>query len=158
MKIEFKEAQRYNQWWLWIIMIGLGIIPIAGIYKQLILGEPFGNNPMSDLGLIIFTIFIYAVIALVVLVRLETEIDKNEIRILYFPFVKRSINWKEVKSAEIIQYRFVGYGIKRSTEYGTIYNAKGNKGLAIELHNGKKLVIGTQKEKELKEVVSKFID
>ena len=33
----------------------------------------------------------------------------------------------------------------------------GNKGLAIELNNGKKFVIGTQKEKELKNVLEKIL-
>lgn len=158
MKVEFKEQQQFTQWWLWIILTGIGIIPIIGIYKQLIIGEKFGNNPMSDLGLIVFAIFIFGVIALVCLIRLETEIDGNEIRILYFPFVKRRVKWEEVKSAEVVSYQSVGYGIKRSSKYGTIYNAKGNKGLAIELHDGKKLLIGTQKEGKISAIVEKVIN
>ena len=59
MRFFFKEKQRFSQWWLWLIIIGLGNIPVIGIYKQLILGEKFGNNPMSDLGLIAFSIFIF---------------------------------------------------------------------------------------------------
>ena len=52
MKTEFKEEQKFTQWWLWVILIPIGILPIFGIYKQLILGEKFGDKPMSDLGLI----------------------------------------------------------------------------------------------------------
>ena len=57
MKTEFKEEQKFNQWWLWLILIPMGVLPLIGIYKQLILGEKLGDNPMSDLsGLIIFAV------------------------------------------------------------------------------------------------------
>ena len=47
---EFKEQQQYTQWWLWIILFGIALLPIIGIYKQLILGEPFGSKPLPDVG------------------------------------------------------------------------------------------------------------
>ena len=46
MNIVFKETQKFSQWWLWLILIGIGILPILGIYKQLIIGEKFGDKPM----------------------------------------------------------------------------------------------------------------
>ena len=156
MKIEFKEEQKFTQWWLWIILIGIGVIPIFGIYKQLILGEQFGTKPMSDLGLILFGILIFGLIGFFASMRIKTEIDDKEIRMNFFPLVKKKVNWKEVKSAEIVDYGFVGgWGIRPGTKYGTVYNTKGNKGLAIELLNGKKFLIGTQKETELYEIVKK---
>ena len=156
MKIEFKEEQKFTQWWLWLILIGIGLLPIYGIYKQLILGEQFGDNPMSDLGLIIFTVFVFGLIAMFWYMRMITEIDQNEIRMSFFPFVKKRVKWKEIKNAEVVNYGFVGgWGIRLCTKYGTVYNIKGNKGLAIELLNGKKFLIGTQKETELSEIIKK---
>ena len=155
----FKERQKFTQFWLWLILIGLGLIPIYGIYKQLILGEQFGNTPLSDLGLIIFTIFIFALIALFTIIRLVTEIYENEIRVHFFPFMKRHVSWEDVESAEVIKYRFVGgWGIRFSTKYGTVYNIKGNRGLAIKLKNGKKILIGTQKEEELRTIVESIMN
>ena len=154
MKIEFKEEQKFTQWWLWLILIGIGILPIFGIYKQLILGEKLGNKTLSDLGLIIFCVFIFGLIAMFWVMRLKTEIDQNEIRMNFFPFVKKRVNWNEIKNIEIVNYGFVGgWGIRFSTKYGTVYNTKGNEGLAIELLNGKKFLIGTQKKAELNEIV-----
>ena len=46
-----------------------------------------------------------------------------------------------------------GWGIRLWTKYGTVFNIKGKKGLAIELYSGKKFLIGTQKEIELIEFV-----
>ena len=156
MKIEFIEEQKFTQWWLWLILIGIGILPIIGIYNQLILGEKFGDKPMSDLGLIIFCVFIFGLIAMFWFMRLKTEIDQNEIRMNFFPFVKKRINWKDVKNAKIVNYGFVGgWGIRLGTKYGTVYNTEGNKGLAIELLNGTKFLIGTQKETELNKIMDK---
>ena len=151
MRINFKEEQKFTQWWfIWLLIVLIGTIPIYGIYKQLILGEEFGNNPMSDTGLIVFSVLMFALIGLFGLLKLKTTIDENEIRMSFFPFVKKKIKWDEIKNAEVVNYGFVGgWGIRVATKYGTVYNVRGNKGLAIELTNGKKFLIGTQKEAEL---------
>lgn len=160
MNIEFKETQTFTQWWLWLLLAGLSVIPVMGIYKQLILGEPFGNSPMSDLGLILFSAFVFSLIVLFWVMNLKTEIDQHEIRIQFFPlFVKKQVKWQDVKYAEILNYGFVGgWGIRFWTKYGTVYNTKGNKGLAIELNDGKKFLIGTQKETELQRVLEKILN
>jgi hypothetical protein len=152
----FKESQRFTQWWLWVILIAIGILPVAGIFQQLILGEEFGDKPMSDFGLILFPVFVFAILGLFVTMRLKTKIDQTEIRMSFNPFVKKRIKWTEIKKAEVVNYGFVGgWGIRLSFKYGTVYNIKGNMGLAIELRNGKRFVIGTQKEKELGSIVEK---
>jgi hypothetical protein len=157
MIIEFKEEQRFNQWWIWLILIPIGILPIFGIYKQLILGQKFGDNPMSDLGLIIFSVFFFLLIGLSFITKLTTMIDKDGIKMIFFPFTKKRVDWNEIKNAKIVNYGFVGgWGIRLWTKYGTVYNMKGNKGLSIELKNGKKFLIGTQKESELKYVIEKI--
>ena len=153
MEIDFKEEQKFTQWWLWIFLLGIGILPVFGIYKQLIVGEKFGDKPMTDSGIIIFCVFIFSIIAMFWFIRLKTEIDKEEIRIHFFPFVKKRISWREIKSVEIVKYGFVGFGIRFWTKYGTVYNTKGNIGLAIELLNGEKYLVGTQKENELKGII-----
>ncbi|MBL4710069.1 MAG: hypothetical protein JKY48_16690, partial [Flavobacteriales bacterium] len=155
--MEFKEEQKFTQWWLWIILIGIGILPIFGIYKQLIAGEKFGNNPLSDIELIFFAVFIFSLITMFWFMRLKTEIDKSGIKLNFSPFVKKQVSWKEIKSTKIVNYGFVGgWGIRLWTKYGTVYNIKGNKGLAIELVNGKKILIGTQKETELKKMINEI--
>ena len=155
--LEFKEVQKFTQWWLWLLLVGLGILPVIGIYKQLILGETFGNKPMSDSGLIVFLLFVFSVLALFYIIKLKTEITKYELRFNFFPFYKKIVKWEDVKNAKIVRYGFVGYGIRFGSKYGTIYNIKGNKGLAIELKNGKKFLIGTQKHLELFETVNRIL-
>ena len=155
----FNEEQRFTQWWIWLILISIGILPVVGIFKQLFLGEEFGDKPMSDFGLIFFAVFVFALLGLFLMMRIKTEIDQSEIRMSFFPFVKKRIKWTEIKKAEVLNYGFVGgWGIRISFKYGTVYNIKGNMGLAIELRNGKRFVIGTQREKELGSIVEKAIE
>jgi len=156
MKVEFKEKQKFTQWWLWLILIGIALFQVYGLYQQLIKGEDFGDKPMSDFGLIGFTIISFAILFLFWYMTLETEIDQKEIRIKFIPLTKKSYKWEDVKSATILEYKFVGYGIRLFTLYGTVYNTKGNKGLAIELKNGNKLLVGTQKSDELSHIIEKI--
>jgi len=157
MIIEFKEEQKFTQWWLWLILIPIGVLPVIGIYKQLITGEGFGDKPMSDFGLIIFAIITFLLLGLFFVMKLKTSIDKNGIRMSFFPFVKKKVDWNELKNIKVVNYGFIGgWGIRLWTKYGTVYNIKGNKGLAIELKSGKKFLIGTQKESELSNILKKM--
>ncbi len=158
MKTEFKEEQKFNQWWLWLILILMGVLPIIGIYKQLILGEKLGDNPMSDISLLIFSIIMFSLVGLFLIMKLKTSIDKNGINMYFFPFIKKSVDWQQIKNVKVINYGFVGgWGIRLWTKYGTVYNVKGDKGLEIVLKSGKKFLIGTQKETELSTIIEKMM-
>ena len=61
-KIEFKEKQKFTQWWIWLILIGLGAIAVYGFIQQIVFGVEFGNKPMSNVGIIIFTLFVFGFI------------------------------------------------------------------------------------------------
>lgn len=154
MKIQFTEEQKFDQWWIFIPVGLAGLIPLFGIYKQMVLGEPFGNKPMSNWGLIVFLLIEIGILLLFWRMTLKTHIDEEGIQITFVPFLKKKFAWKDIQKAEIVNYGFVGgWGIRLGTKYGTVYNTKGNKGLFILLNNGKKYCIGTQKEDELGEII-----
>ena len=102
----FKETQKFNQPMIWVGMIFIGLIMTSifgfGIYRQIFQGVPFGNNPMSDNGLIItFVLTILLFICLVLLfrfARLSTIIDQRGIEYRFFPFQLKyhKINWDEI--------------------------------------------------------------
>ena len=155
MKIEFHEKQKFTQWWLWLLLIAISVLPFIGIFfSHLIFPESDAENISDSSTTIIFAVTMVLVIILFLLMTLKTDIDQKAIKMSFFPFVKKRIEWKDVKKAEVINYGFVGgWGIRLFTNYGTVYNTSGNKGLALELQNGKRLVIGTQKEQELSRIV-----
>jgi phosphatidylglycerophosphate synthase len=156
MNIYFVEEQKFTQWWVWLILIGIGCTTVIGILIALFRNDP-ENNTLTDLVLIFTLFLIVGFILLFWSMKLKTEIDQYEIIVHFFPFVKRRIAWQDVFIAEVVDYGFVGgWGIRLGTKYGTIYNIKGSKGLAIELKNGKKFLVGTQKENELSLVLDKL--
>ncbi|MBL7808822.1 MAG: hypothetical protein JNN28_13460 [Saprospiraceae bacterium] len=152
----FSESQRFAQTWLWVILIGTLFIPILGLYQQMVVGVPFGNNPMPNVGLVAMLLFEAVLLYFFWSIRLNTEIDKQEIRFAFRPFTRRRILWSDVKTAQVVNYGFVGgWGVRYSASYGKIYNVNGKYGLTLELKSGEKICIGTQQQEELKEVLVK---
>lgn len=152
--MQFSENQNFRKGWI-LIPMGLGLlIPLVGLYQQMVLQEAFGNHPMSNLGLLALLLFIAALIGLIWYISLQTEIDARGIQMTMRPFVQKHIPWSEVKTAELVNYGFVGgWGIRQSFKYGTVYNIGGSDGLALVLKDGKKICIGTQKPIELQTVI-----
>lgn len=145
MKTIFKEEQKFNQWWIWILLSALSIIFMMGAFQQIVLGEPWGNKQMSDANMYVFVLFFLGINLLFWVMKLKTDITEEAISMHFFPFLKKTIPWSEISEAKVVDYGFVGgWGIRIWTRYGTVYNVRGRMGLAITLKNGKKMVIGTQ--------------
>ncbi len=154
---DFKEEQGFTQWWLWSILIGLEVLFLYAVFKQVFMHEPFGENPMPDMVLIFFTLFILLLILVFFNIRLKTEIDHHEIRIAFAPLGRKTIALEDIKDLEIRSIRALGFGLRMGSEFGTIYRVKGRKGLGIKLKNGGKIFVGTQKEQEMRSAIKKYL-
>mgnify|MGYP000520393883 CR=1 FL=1 len=106
---------------------------------------------MSDLGLVLLFIGTLLIIGLFWYLELRTEIDEAGIRVRLRPISAEVFTWDKIDEVEIITYGFVGYGLRFSSKYGTVYNTRGNKGLSIRLKSGSRYVIGTQNPEKLKQ-------
>lgn len=154
--INFKETQRFTQWWIWVILIGFDIFAVYLLYSHFVIEKPIGDHPFPSWGVVLFAGIIFALFALFVIMRLETTINRSGIYINFFPLIRKHIPWESIASTEMVDYGFVGgWGIRLGTNYGTVYNVKGNLGLALRLKNGKKLCVGTQKAEDLKSLLNK---
>lgn len=150
----FREEQRFTQTWIWALVLGLAALWIAIAGIQLGFGIKVGNNPASD-GLLI-AIGILPVVVLPLLIgtlRLTVEVRDGALHVRFFPFVRKVIRLSEIRSAEARTYRpileYGGWGIRWGGRNGWAYNVKGNRGVQLELANGKRLLIGSQKADEL---------
>lgn len=158
-RILFQEQQKFTQWWLWLLFIvALGFTIIHVFKFSHIFNEVVPNDVVSVASVIIETkdlipiLILMLILVLFRILNLKTEITSDSIYIHYFPLFTKRWKWDDIQTAEIITYGFVGYGIRISLKYGIVYNVKGNKGLALNLKNGKKIVIGTQKPEELEKI------
>ncbi|MGB2128679.1 MAG: hypothetical protein ACPHXR_04290 [Flavicella sp.] len=149
----FKETQKFNQLWLWILLFFVASIPFYGVYEQSkVISEITYKSLFDEIA---FSMCMsVGLLLLVYLMRLETNIDQKGIRLYFFPFVKKEFLFEDIEEMEVLDYGFIGgWGIRFWTKYGTVFNIKGSMGLRIVLKNGKKYLIGTQKPEELKGVL-----
>lgn len=152
INVSFKEEQYINQWWLRLIL--LSVLGVVGYAAYSFLQEDV--EPSAHLafwpGIILGT----AVIPIIWFWKLTMKIDNYGITVKC-PFVNKKVNWDEIEKLELLDYGFVGgYGIRVWTKYGTVYNTSGTKGMVVVPKKGKKFLVGTQKEDELKKIVEKW--
>lgn len=126
----FTESQKFNQWWLYIILILASLILAAAV---------------------IFT----------VLSKLETQIKKDGVYVRFYPAHRKFkyYPWSEISKAYVRQYsplgEYGGWGLKGFSDNKAL-NISGKTGFQLELKNGKKLLIGTQKPEEIKELLTRL--
>lgn len=157
--ILFHERQFFRQWFIWVPLVAIEAFLLWGFFNQVFLGKPFGDNPMSDMGLGLTLGLVFLVNALFSIMHLDTEITSEGIRIAFFPFVRRFIAWHEVEKAQVREYNpiseFGGWGI-RFGKNGMAYNVGGRIGLELTLKNGRRVMIGTQRDEELPFVLTRL--
>lgn len=131
---------------------------LYAMFKQLVLGEPWGDRPMGDTALAIVGL-LYVVLGLLLLYlffrgRLVTEVRTTGVFVRYFPFHRsfHEIPLGGVRSCEARTYgpirEYGGWGIRMGPGKKA-YNVSGNRGVELEYEDGKKLLIGSRKPEQL---------
>jgi hypothetical protein len=119
----FCEVQQFRQTWVWVLVLPISLFFTIlfgyGMIKQLIFGHPWGGRPLSD---------------------------------RFFPLTHQNITFEDITRCEVRTYNpireFGGWGI-RYRRGAKAYNVSGNRGVQLELANGKRLLIGSQRSEEL---------
>lgn len=155
----FVETQRFRQPWILgvLALCAAGVVPFAwGMYQQIVLHRPFGDRPMPDNALIITTVLVTALTAAIIWLLaaayLLVEIQDDALFFRFFPFLRRSISYGDLRRAEARTYspigEYGGWGV-RFGRNGKAYNVSGNRGVQLELASGERLLIGSQRADEL---------
>ncbi|MBX2930283.1 MAG: hypothetical protein KF852_20800 [Saprospiraceae bacterium] len=162
-EILFTERQRFKQWWLWLILLGVNGLFLFGVFKQFIGGQQFGDKPMGNAGLLIGTGLSIVFTLFFVSFRLDTTIKKDGIYVRFFPFHLKFKHyaWDSLTTSFVRQYspltEYGGWGLRLGLfGKGTAYNVSGDKGLQLEFTDSKKLLIGTNKPDELTDTLNKI--
>ena len=151
--ILFHEEQRFRlkrqRVLLAIPPVGMALLLIW----QVILGHPWGKQPMSNNSVIGWTIFLWLVYLRLVTVRLVTEVRTDVLAVAMRGLWRaRRIPLGEIKSAKTVNYDperdYGGYGV-RTARSGTAYIAAGNRGVRLELSKGGTVLLGSERPEEL---------
>lgn len=156
----FKEVQKFNQWWLKLLLLAINLLFFYGIYGQMFLGGLFGSNLMSNIGLILVTLLTFSASILILQVKLKTLIKADGVYFRFYPLQKefKFYAWEEIVKVGVREYsplkEFGGWGWRFSVlGKGIAYTVSGNKGLQLKLQGKKRVLIGTNKPEELKKVL-----
>ena len=158
----FKEEQRFTQLWLIMLLVVSLLVPIG-----IILGA-YINNPDHYSAFELMTIIAVVILApcIIFLFKLSSRIDELGIHYRFFPFQLkfRHILWQDIHAADIRTYdaisEYGGWGLKGGALWkksnGVAINVSGDIGIQLELKNGKKILIGTQKQQDVKAVLATY--
>lgn len=154
----FNETQRFNQWWLWLI---LGLTSLAVTAKPVVswVQSDFKNTAFFNTGFWIGCVALTLVIALFIFFKLSVNIDERGVSYQFFPIYLKPklIPWTTIDKIGTRKYKplmeYGGWGYRWGMG-GKALNVKGNKGIQIKLKNGDSLLIGTQKMEEAKTTIN----
>jgi hypothetical protein len=161
MKV-FIEEQKFTKP---IVLMALSLAFIGIVISNTKDLEKISQGSFNDKIVELIGIIIIILVAILFAnLKLKTRIDEKGIYYKYFPFhlSYKIITWESISKCYMRKYdgisEFGGWGIKFSfrKNKGKSFTTKGNIGLQIELKNGKKILIGTQKKEELERVLKTY--
>jgi hypothetical protein len=159
----FREVQGFGWPWPGILIVLVGfvtfgsvLVPFSyGLWQQLVLGRPWGDRPMPDAVFAVvgpLAILLSLLPLFVLLARLVVEVRADGVRIelrrLKGAQVIRPDQVRELKLARM----GLGWGCRRHWKT-TVYRMAGPEGVEIDLLDGKRVVVGSERPRRLLEAL-----
>jgi len=159
MKV-FKETQRFDQWWLRILLIAALLVSVS----PLIFEYQTISHSRAELTSIVTSVLVILALFLTFwfLFKLEIRIDESGIQYRYLPFHRkaRTRSWKEIRSISVRKYNpileYGGWGYRIGLRKKRALNVKGNIGIQIIYNNGRQLLLGTQRPQDAEAVINQY--
>ncbi len=156
----YREVQRFRQPWLWLLVAAVSAISLWSFVQQIIMGKTFGQNPAPDAAVVVIAaIFGLGFPTLFYAINLTTEVRSDGLYVRLFPLHLsfRRITYERLAKYEVQTYRpirdYGGWGIRYGCG-GKAYNVSGNRGVMLELLDGERLLIGSQKPEDLSNAIA----
>lgn len=162
IKTMFSESQSFRKWLF--VLVPLHVFFFIGIYQQVLMNKPFGDNPMPDVGLFIAEGVMILITLFFFTLKLETIIDEKGVSVRFLPIYRsyRIYQWSDINEAYVREFsplmEYGGWGFRRSMKgNGKAWTTAGDKGLQIVTKDGTMFLVSTQKPEELQAVLSKYL-
>ncbi|GIV14867.1 MAG: hypothetical protein KatS3mg022_0302 [Armatimonadota bacterium] len=159
----FHEEQRFTQWWFWLLIL-VCISPTWYIWwRYLLVRRTSGADVVADW--VVWLVWLGVGVVLPVLfasMRLVTQVRHDGVYIRFVPFHWR---WVRIPAEQIQEVRartynalleYGGWGIRYGVQ-GKAYIVSGNRGVDLELANGRTLLIGSQRAEELEKAIQAIL-
>jgi hypothetical protein len=145
----FSEMQRLvGSPWVWV---GIAIAAVSSAVVPFALANAEGAAATA--GTIAGAASLLSLLAFFTVVQLRTSVGSDGVRVQVFPLMKtRRIPYGEIRCCWARTYRpireYGGWGI-RGLGSNRAYNMRGNEGVQLELVDGRRILIGSQRAGEL---------
>ena len=155
--VVYREEQNFD-WRVYVLvalaeaMVGL---TLAWFYEK---GHaPSVGGPLHELALGLLAVAGLCIPPLIVvgLLRMTTEVTPTDLRVWFgwVPTFRRFVAVGAIRRIEVVTYRpivdYGGWGIRSGRDGERVLNARGNRGVRLELGDGTRLLIGSQRPETL---------
>lgn len=146
----FHEEQQFRQWWIWVLLAVVALPALLVVNLE-------GVAP----SVLIVPLVVVAIGALFAFARLVVDVDREEITVAFHMLApKRRISLSTVRRAEATKYRplldYGGYGVRLGFR-GWAFNVSGDEGVLVEMKDGSRLMIGSQRPNELETAIARAL-
>jgi hypothetical protein len=154
----FKERQHIRQPIPIAIILALAAVGWGSLIQQVVRGKPVGDNPLSDWGVVVLWLLIGVGLPLVFFwAHLETTVEDRKLILRMKPVTAREIYAGQIARFYARTYKplreYGGWGIKGFCS-NRAYNMSGNQGVQLELVDGQRVLIGSQRPQELEAAIA----
>lgn len=155
--VVYREEQNFD-WRVYALVAlaeGLVGLTLAWFYQR---GHaPAVGGPLHELALGLLAVAGLCVPPLIVVgfLRMTTEVTPTDLRVWFgwVPTYRRFVVIGTVHRIEVVSYRplvdYGGWGIRAGRDGERVLNARGNRGVRIDLSDGTRLLIGSQRPEAL---------
>jgi len=163
----FREVQHFRQTRIMALLAPIMLLTffLLGLImlKQLFLSQSLDGKSLSHLvpgivGAVLSVTGVGICYFVFYLMKMETTVRNDSLHIRFYPLISRMIRFDDIKRSEVRTYKPVreygGWGIRGGLgKAGGAYNVSGNRGVQLELTNGKRLLIGSQQPEKLAQAI-----
>ncbi len=155
----FKEKQLFRQKFTFILLIAISIFSMYSAFNYV-------WEHMEEMNMLQFFVLLLplGVAFLIGNITLTTKIDEQGIHYRFFPFHLKfkNVAWNDLENCNVRTYNPIteyggwGYRISILRKKGHAFTVNGKTGLQLELKNGKKILIGTQKGADITRIIERY--
>jgi hypothetical protein len=155
--VVYREEQNFD-WRAYALVFAVEVFLMTVLYWQFQKAPNLGalvKLSAVELPLGIAICVAMPVVLVVGFLRMTTEVTPTDLRVWFgwIPTYRRIVPAGSVVRLEVVSYRPIvdcwGWGIRTGSEGERVLNARGNRGVRIELSDGSRLLVGSQRPEAL---------
>lgn len=153
----YREEQNFD-WRVYALVAVADLLVWLGLvffHDNPVHAAGFENPGAIMLALGFFVGVVLPVFLIIGFLRMTTEVAPTDVRVWFgwVPTYRRVIPIGSVQRIEVVTYRpladYGGWGIRQGRDGVRVLNARGNQGVRLELVDGSRLLIGSQRPEDL---------